>query len=117
MIAFGVAAGLALAYSGWAALSLGMDRHYADIHGRGKEPDQRTRQQYRLFGALALVSTFAVSVSLEGWAIGAVLCIGLMTASALLLVLLLSYAPQRAIACGKTAAIFAIIFGVIWMIR
>ena len=47
MSMFGFIASLALAYGGWTALSLGMDRHYADIHGRGKEPQQRERNRYR----------------------------------------------------------------------
>lgn len=115
MIAFGVISGLAFAYAGWTALSVGMDRHYSDIHGRGKEPDQRTRNQCRLLGTLALLATFAVSVKLEGWTVGAVLCLGIMTAGALLLVLLLTYAPQRAIRCGKAAAFLSVLFGLAWL--
>jgi hypothetical protein len=115
MIAFGFAAGLALAYSGWTALSLGMDRHYADIHGRDKEPDQRGCKRYRLIGTLALIATFAVSVRLEGWTIGAVLCLGTMTTGALLLVLLLTYAPHRAVLFGKSAGLLSILLGLAWL--
>jgi len=115
MTGFGFATGLTLAYAGWTALSIGMDRHYADIHGRGKEPAQKTRNVCRLLGMIALLLTFAVSVRLQGWTIGSVLCLGTMTAGALLLVLLLTYAPQRAIGVGKLAAIAAMILGVVWL--
>ena len=115
MIAFGVISGLAFSYAGWTALSIGMDRHYSDIHGRGKGPDQRTRTQCRLLGTLALIATFAVSVKLEGWTVGAVLCLGIMTAGALLLVLLLTYAPHRAIKFGKLAGLISVLFGLVWL--
>lgn len=115
MIVCGFISGLAFSYAGWTALSLGMDRHYADIHGRGKEPDQRARNQCRLLGTLALIATFAVSVKLEGWTVGAVLCLGIMTTGALLLMLLLTYAPHRTIKFGKTAAFLSILFGMVWL--
>jgi hypothetical protein len=115
MSAFGFISGLAFAYAGWTALSIGMDRHYADIHGRGEEPDQRTRKRCRLLGTVALIATFAVSVKLEGWSVGAVLCLGIMTAGALLLVLLLTYAPHRAIRFGKAAVFLSVVFGMAWL--
>lgn len=115
MIALGVISGLAFAYAGWTALSVGMNRHYADMHGRGQEPDPRTRQQCRLLGTLALIATFAVSVKLEGWTIGAVFCLGIMTAGALLLVMLLTYAPHRAIRFGKAAALLSVVLGMLWL--
>lgn len=114
MIGFGFLTSLAFAYGGWTALSIGMDRHYADIHGRGKEPDQRTRRMCRVLGTVALALTFAVCVHLQGWTVGSVLCLGTMTASALLLVLLLTYAPQRAVRGGQVAAGLGVVFGVLW---
>ena len=109
MIGVGFLAGLAFAYGGWTALSIGMDRHYADMHGRGKEPDQRTRRLCRMVGTVALILTYAACVSVQGWAIGSVLCLGTMTISALLLVLLLSYAPQRAVRVGQVTAVLGIL--------
>ncbi|WP_293775781.1 DUF3325 domain-containing protein [uncultured Oxalicibacterium sp.] len=116
MMGFGFLTSLAFAYGGWTALSIGMDRHYADMHGRGKEPDQRIRRICRLLGTLALLLTFAACVYLQGWTVGAVLCLGTMTMSALLLVLLLTYAPQRAIQGGQVAAVLGMLFGVLWMV-
>lgn len=113
---FGFSAGLMLACCGWAALSLAMDRHYADIHGRGKEPSVATRRLFRAMGTLALLAVFAICVALEGWTIGPVLCLGTLTAAALLLVLLLSYAPHRVVAGGKIAVVASLLFGVRWLV-
>ena len=116
MSAFGFITALTLACSGWIALSLAMDRHYADVHGRGKEPDAGTRRLFRIAGSLALLAVFAISVALEGWTIGTVLCQGIMTAGALLFVLLLSYAPHRVMVGGKFAAASSILCGLTWLI-
>lgn len=116
MSMFGFIASLALAYGGWTALSLGMDRHYADIHGRGKEPQQRERNRYRMLGTLALLATYAISIQLQGWTVGSVLCLGTMTAGALLLVLLLTYAPQRTVLMGKLATGLAGLLLAVWLL-
>lgn len=117
MIAFiGFATGLMLACCGWTALSLAMDRHYADIHGRGKEPGMATRRLFRAMGTLALLAAFAVCVALEGWTIGPVLCLGTLTAAALILMLLLSYVPHRVIASGKVAAVASLLLGAGWLL-
>lgn len=115
MNAVGFITGLALAYVGWTALSLGMDRHYADIYGRGKEPPRRERNLYRLIGSVALLGTFLVSVRLQGWTVGSVLCLGIMTSGALLLVLLLTYAPHRTVLFGKVVAAASVLLGVVWL--
>ncbi|WP_050479164.1 DUF3325 domain-containing protein [Herbaspirillum rhizosphaerae] len=94
---------LALAYSAWVALSLAMDRHYADIHGRGAEPDALLRKRGRWLGTLALTAAFAVCVRESGWGIGPVTWLGAMTAAALLLVLQLCYAPRSVLRTGKLA--------------
>lgn len=116
MSGFGFMSALAFACAGWAALSLAMDRHYADLHGRGKEPSPRARRQYRVIGGLALLTTFAVGVKLEGWAVGTVLCLGIMVLAALLVVLLLAYAPQRLVFFGRVAALGAFLFATLWLL-
>lgn len=117
MTAFiGFATGLMLACCGWTALSLTMDRHYSDIHGRGKEPSMAVRQLFRAIGTLALLTAFAVCVALEGWTIGPVLCLGTLTAAALILVLLLSYAPHRVVIGGKIAAAASLLLGAGWLL-
>ena len=114
MKGFGFVSALAFACAGWAVLSLGMDRYYADIHGRGKAPDRAMRRCSRTIGAFALLASFVVAVGLEGWTVGAVLCLGTMTAGAMLLVLLLTYAPQRVAVVAKAAGLLALLFGWAW---
>ena len=100
---------LTLAYSAWVALSLAMDRHYADIHGRGAEPGALLRQRGRWLGTLALIAAFAVCVRDSGWGIGPVVWLGTMTVAALLLVLQLCYAPRSVLRTGKPALLLAIV--------
>ena len=92
---------LALTYSAWVALSLAMDRHYADINGRGAEPSAVLRKRGRWLGTLALTAAFAVCVRDSGWGIGPVAWLGTMTVAALLLVLQLCYAPKSVPRTGK----------------
>lgn len=116
MSGFGFISGLAFACAGWATLSVAMDRHYAEIYGRGKEASMRTRRKCRLVGTLALLATYAVSVKLQGWTVGSVLCLGTLVAAGLSLVLLLSYAPQRVVLFGVFTGILAFVLGLIWLV-
>jgi hypothetical protein len=103
MIPLPFLATLALTYSAWVALSLAMDRHYADINGRGTEPSAVVRKRGRLLGTLALTAAFAVCVRDSGWGIGPVAWLGTMTIAALLIVLQLCYAPRTLLRTGKPA--------------
>lgn len=114
MITFAIC--LALAYSGWSALSMGMDRHYADVHGRGAEPAPKMRSRYRFAGALALSATFAICVASDGWGIGPVYWMGTISMAALIIVAVLSYAPHWTVRSGRLAALLSLGCGVIWLI-
>ena len=92
-----ILAGAALAYSGLAVKGLSIDRHYADIHGRGAEPGRRLRLQLRLVGWLALALSFGACVAASGWHIGPVLWCGVLSVAAWSVTLLLQYAPRRAV--------------------
>jgi len=92
-----ILAGTALAYSGFAAKSLTMDRHYADIHGRGAEPSARLRRQLRSIGWLALALSFAACIAASGWHIGPVVWCGVLSIAAWCATLLLQYAPRKAV--------------------
>lgn len=100
---------LALTYSAWVALSLAMDRHYADINGRGAEPSSVQRKRGRLLGTLALTIAFAVCVRDSGWGIGPVAWLGTMTIAALLIVLQLCYAPRSLLRTGTPALWVALV--------
>lgn len=96
-----IAAGAAFAYGGLAAISFTMDRHYADIHGRGAEPDGKTRGRFRTVGWTGIALSFLACIAANGWHTGPVLWCGVLTASAIVLTLLLQYAPQKAIRLAK----------------
>ena len=100
-------AALALTYSAWVALSLAMDRHYADIHGRGAEPGITLRRRGRWLGTLALTAALAICVRDSGWSIGPVAWLGTMTMAALLVVLQLSYAPHSVRRSGRLGWVLA----------
>lgn len=90
---------LALALSSciaaFAALGLAMDRHYEDSYGRGKEPGPGLRRALRLAGTGGLVLSLWACLAAAGTSQGWVFWFGVMTLSALAVVLVLSYAPQR----------------------
>lgn len=108
-----VAIGTALAYGGLASISFAMDRHYADIHGRGKEPNSRTRQRHRMLGWSGIILSLVACIAASGWHTGPVLWCGVLTASAIVLTLLLQYAPKMAIRLGKMGYPAAIVAGVL----
>ncbi|KAF1043266.1 MAG: hypothetical protein GAK35_02266 [Herbaspirillum frisingense] len=92
---YGFALALALAYCAWSALALAMDRHFADINGRGAEPAPAQRRRLRRLGTLGIVLTFGVAVKMQGWTIGPVACIGFLSMAGVLQILSLSYVPAR----------------------
>lgn len=99
-----IMAGALLAYAGLAANSVSLDRHYADIHGRGKELEARTRLRCRTLGWLGIALSLAACVGANGWHTGPVLWCGVLTAAAIVLTLLLQYAPRKALALAWMAA-------------
>lgn len=100
------------AFSGFAALGLAMDRHHEDSYGRGTSPGAR-RPWLRLAGTLGLLLSLAACLGILGPTRGGVLWLGVLTAGALGVVGLLSYAPHRAarmaIAAGVVAALTALL--------
>ncbi|MGO4156215.1 DUF3325 domain-containing protein [Cupriavidus sp. YAF13] len=94
---------LALTYSGFTALSQTLDRHYADRHGRGAAPSPAARLRLQGLGWAALALALAACVQQQGWPMGSVSWIGTLTLGALVLVLLLSYAPAIAVRAARWA--------------
>ena len=94
------------AFAGFAALALAMDRHFEDLLGRGRKPG-KLRPCLRAGGALGLAASLLACLAADGATQGWVLWLGVMTAAAMAVVLLLSYAPrkiQEAAARGKTTS-------------
>ena len=90
-----ILSGAALAFSGFAATSITMDRHYADIHGRGKEAHAATRLRLRALGWIGLLLSFMACIGASGWHIGPVLWCGILSLAAWTVTLLLQYHPRR----------------------
>ncbi|WP_256078418.1 DUF3325 domain-containing protein [Massilia sp. YIM B04103] len=89
-----MAAMFAFCFTGLAALSLAMERHYADIHGRGATPPAALCRSLRMGGGLALLLAFSAALRDGSVGHGILLWLGGLTAAAVALVLLLSYKPR-----------------------
>lgn len=86
----------ALAYATCMALSLAMNRHSQQVWPNHKLSPRKVTL-LRNGGWLLLILTFAYCTKLEGIAVGLVLVLGLFSAAACLLSLLLHYAPRMAL--------------------
>ncbi|WP_329846469.1 DUF3325 domain-containing protein [Stenotrophomonas sepilia] len=69
---------LALSFSAFTALSLSMEKHQHDLHGKAAAAPAR-RMQWRVLGWALLAAAFALCVADQGWAMGPVLWLGAMT--------------------------------------
>ena len=69
---------LTLSFSAFTALSLAMEKHQHDLHGKAAAPPAR-RTQWRVLGWALLTVAFALCVVDHGWAMGPVLWLGAMT--------------------------------------
>lgn len=74
---------LTLSFSAFTALSLAMEKHQHDLHGKAAAPARRTH--WRVLGWVLLAVAFALCVADHGWAIGPVLWLGTMTLGGLAL--------------------------------
>jgi hypothetical protein len=80
---------VSLAFSAFAAKGIVMDRHYADLHGRGKEPAPALRMRMRTLAWLGL------ALSARGWHVGPVLWCGILSVAAWTVAAMLQYAPRK----------------------
>lgn len=100
----------ALCHAGFIALCLSMPRHRREVITRSIAAHWDAG--LRGLGSALLLAAFCVAVVRDGAAIGAVLWTGLLTLGALLVVLMLSYAPRQlpVLAAGllPLATLFAI---------
>lgn len=69
---------LTLSFSAFTALSLAMEKHQHDLHGKAAASPAR-RTQWRVLGWALLTAAFALCVVDHGWAMGPVLWLGAMT--------------------------------------
>ncbi|SOZ68020.1 conserved hypothetical protein; putative membrane protein [Cupriavidus taiwanensis] len=87
-------AAFALSLAGLAALALSLERHHADIHGRGSMPSRGAVARLRLAGAVALALAWSLHIVAQGGPMGTVTWLGTLTVSAIAVALGLSYAPR-----------------------
>ncbi|MGK5020123.1 DUF3325 domain-containing protein [Janthinobacterium sp. LB2P10] len=97
---------LGLSYAGMASLSLAMDRHHGQVWGRDAAP--KVRRVLQLTGALLLA--LAIWPCVAGWSatVGLVAWLGCIGAGALLVALLLPYAPRLLLRSSLLAAVAAL---------
>lgn len=102
-----VLAALGAAMSGWIALSLAMERHWQNQHGRGSAPNARQSRALRWAGAAGLLVANLVCQFVWDGAQGWVAWLGMLTAMALAAAFCLSYLPRRASALAVACALVA----------
>ena len=107
----------ALCYAGLSCLCLAMDRHYADLHGRGAEPPPQLRRRLQWGGWLALAIGLAWAMHLAGFGYGLVSWVGSLTGCGLLLIWLLPYAPQQAMRLARVIGATALLAAVLLAVR
>lgn len=103
--AFYMVAVFALCHAGFGALSVAMQRHYADMHGRGQEAPPALRRRLQAAGSAALVLAFAAAMLHAGSGHGPLIWLGGMTTAALALMMLLTYVPHRVAPLTQAAAV------------
>jgi flagellar biosynthesis protein FliQ len=86
----------ALAYTTCILLSLAMNRHFQQVWPK-QTLSPRITTLLRNGGWLLLILTLVYCAKLEGIAVGLVLALGLFSAAACILSLLLHYAPRMAL--------------------
>ncbi len=104
---------IALAFSGFTALCLAMEKHQLELYGKDRAGPERMRL-WRIVGWLLLAAAFALCVSARGWGIGPVLWLGTLSAGAVVVALwLLPYRPNALVPAAAAAPVVA---GVLWLV-
>jgi hypothetical protein len=96
---------LALAYAGFTALCLAMERHYLQVWAT--LPARSAVVTLRAGGAVLLVLALATCVAAFPGSLGFVVWLGVLTAAAMPLVFLLPYAPRATVFVGACAPLAA----------
>jgi hypothetical protein len=94
--------GFALAYLGFSALCLAMERHHEQVFRSRRIPPWR-RRVLSGGGWVLLAASVLPVVHTLGWGAGLVLWTGILTATAMPLAMLLAYAPRLGLALAFAA--------------
>lgn len=85
---------LGLSFTAFTALSLAMEKHQQELHGKAAASPVR-RMQWRVLGWVLLTVAFALCVVDQGWAMGPVLWLGALTLGGIVLAFgLYPYRPK-----------------------
>ncbi|WP_337052776.1 DUF3325 domain-containing protein [Pseudoxanthomonas sp. USHLN014] len=85
---------IALAFSGFVGLCLGMEKHQLELHGAARAQD-RVRRRWAWLGWALVAASFVCAVAARGWGIGPVLWLVAMTVSGIAITFgLLPYRPR-----------------------
>jgi hypothetical protein len=85
---------IGLAFSGFIALCLGMEKHQMDLYGAARAP-ATTMQRIGWAGWALTAAAFLAAVLARGWAVGTVLWLGAMTLAGIVITYgLLPYRPR-----------------------
>ena len=104
-------AAFCLAYAGFAALALAMERHFEDLFDRAIGPAHQ--RPLRIAGWSALGLSLWLSGITYGWSYGLVEWIGMLAIAGLVLIWALTYRPALAIGLGAGCAVAAPVF--VWV--
>lgn len=83
-----------ITYAGFILLSLAMQRHYSQLKPKQKKPSRQQVFILRFIGSVCLITACTLCIVSDGVGVGLAYWTGLLTFSAVLLSLLLSYRPQ-----------------------
>lgn len=97
---------LAIAYAGFAAISLAMARHHRQTFGRS--PTVYLVAGLRIVGWVALGLSLMTSILLSGWAIGTITWLGILSAAGLAWIFLHSASPRFALAIVPALILIAL---------
>jgi hypothetical protein len=85
---------IGLSFSAFTTLSLAMEKHQQELHGKAQADDAR-RRIWRWLGWTLLTVVFGLCVWNHGWALGPVVWLGALTVAGLLLAFgLYPYRPR-----------------------
>lgn len=98
---------LLLAFSGFSALALSLDRHHRAVFHTPIAKNRRSG--LRAAGWAGLGLSFAAAIASAGWSFGPVQWIGSLTGSALAVVALIAYRPSALRAAALAALPLAVL--------
>lgn len=102
-------AGLGAALAGFVSLSLAMDRHWEQLHGRGTEPRAALKRWLHVGGIGGLTVSLLACIDLRGASQGWVAWAGILTVAAVTLAMTFTSGTRGVVRLGMGAAAVAVL--------